>query len=106
MDRDSDETISQGPGLIDHRLQRIDSVRRVRMNVKFPVDVPVFHQSREFPFHREFEDGEDRKSTRLNSSHGYISYAVFCLKKKSYSSRSTAKPLRDSTEAASSNLEH
>src|SRR2546429_2132393 len=29
-------------------------------------------------------DGElrDRKSTRLNSSHGYISYAVFCLKKK------------------------
>src|SRR2546422_4040501 len=28
--------------------------------------------------------GEDRKSTRLNSSHGYISYAVFCLKKKKH----------------------
>src|SRR5687768_18369979 len=28
--------------------------------------------------------GQDRKSTRLNSSHGYISYAVFCLKKKKY----------------------
>src|SRR2546429_2774768 len=28
------------------------------------------------------EDRLDRKSTRLNSSHGYISYAVFCLKKK------------------------
>src|SRR2546422_2901086 len=27
-------------------------------------------------------DSGDRKSTRLNSSHGYISYAVFCLKKK------------------------
>src|SRR5438309_10198500 len=27
-------------------------------------------------------DGEDRKSTRLNSSHSSISYAVFCLKKK------------------------
>src|SRR3989449_6875785 len=27
-------------------------------------------------------DRVDRKSTRLNSSHGYISYAVFCLKKK------------------------
>src|SRR5687768_18279699 len=27
-------------------------------------------------------DHADRKSTRLNSSHGYISYAVFCLKKK------------------------
>src|SRR5687768_18277278 len=31
----------------------------------------------------------DRKSTRLNSSHGYISYAVFCLKKKT--SRNTQK---------------
>src|SRR2546422_8389047 len=30
--------------------------------------------------HRRGE--RDRKSTRLNSSHGYISYAVFCLKKK------------------------
>src|SRR2546429_5132434 len=30
-----------------------------------------------------FQDSRiDRKSTRLNSSHGYISYAVFCLKKK------------------------
>src|SRR2546429_4506451 len=29
----------------------------------------------------------DRKSTRLNSSHGYISYAVFCLKKKNRSKR-------------------
>src|SRR2546422_4008468 len=28
----------------------------------------------------------DRKSTRLNSSHGYISYAVFCLKKKTTAS--------------------
>src|SRR2546422_6213577 len=33
---------------------------------------------------RDFTTGsrQDRKSTRLNSSHGYISYAVFCLKKK------------------------
>src|SRR2546429_4187830 len=30
----------------------------------------------------ELERNLDRKSTRLNSSHGYISYAVFCLKKK------------------------
>src|SRR2546429_6651454 len=29
-----------------------------------------------------FRTDGDRKSTRLNSSHGYISYAVFCLKKK------------------------
>src|SRR2546422_7243888 len=31
---------------------------------------------------REIDIHQDRKSTRLNSSHGYISYAVFCLKKK------------------------
>src|SRR2546422_3443462 len=31
--------------------------------------------------------GQDRKSTRLNSSHGYISYAVFCLKKKKKSKK-------------------
>src|SRR2546422_3448436 len=32
----------------------------------------------------------DRKSTRLNSSHGYISYAVFCLKKKRFNDLSRA----------------
>src|SRR2546422_3097554 len=31
---------------------------------------------------RKYNVLPDRKSTRLNSSHGYISYAVFCLKKK------------------------
>src|SRR2546429_5630697 len=31
----------------------------------------------------------DRKSTRLNSSHGYISYAVFCLKKKKKKKKET-----------------
>src|SRR3989475_1980081 len=33
-------------------------------------------------FHRRVRAGGDRKSTRLNSSHSQISYAVFCLKKK------------------------
>src|SRR6266436_7328038 len=33
----------------------------------------------------------DRKSTRLNSSHGYISYAVFCLKKKKNSQKCYTK---------------
>src|SRR5438132_6629732 len=33
---------------------------------------------------RDPEHGTDRKSTRLNSSHTVISYAVFCLKKKKY----------------------
>ena len=35
--------------------------------------------------------GLDRKSTRLNSSHGYISYAVFCLKKKKKTKRKQKK---------------
>src|SRR3712207_7375515 len=36
---------------------------------------------------RAFRRLEDRKSTRLNSSHANISYAVFCLKKKNFSPR-------------------
>src|SRR2546422_6656786 len=35
------------------------------------------------------ESFRDRKSTRLNSSHGYISYAVFCLKKKNKQTQDT-----------------
>src|SRR2546422_4799438 len=37
----------------------------------------------------------DRKSTRLNSSHGYISYAVFCLKKKKKKNKNTVKRERN-----------
>src|SRR2546422_8022913 len=37
----------------------------------------------------------DRKSTRLNSSHGYISYAVFCLKKKKTERRIKQRQLHD-----------
>src|SRR2546422_8513166 len=36
----------------------------------------------------------DRKSTRLNSSHGYISYAVFCLKKKNHRQERSGIDLR------------
>src|SRR2546422_7898691 len=46
----------------------------------------------------------DRKSTRLNSSHGYISYAVFCLKKKKSARRpahrTRARPPPDSMAEA------
>ena len=37
------------------------------------------------------ETERDRKSTRLNSSHGYISYAVFCLKKKNIKKKKKQK---------------
>src|SRR2546422_7406588 len=40
----------------------------------------------------EGQNGGDRKSTRLNSSHGYISYAVFCLKKKQPARPWTSRP--------------
>src|SRR2546422_5535876 len=44
----------------------------------------------ELAFH--CDDGlRDRKSTRLNSSHGYISYAVFCLKKKKKTKNTLSK---------------
>src|SRR2546429_9861113 len=54
--------------------------------------LPIYHGiepwSRQSAFVHERDEAVlelapgDRKSTRLNSSHGYISYAVFCLKKK------------------------
>src|SRR3712207_7072170 len=49
-------------------------------------DVPVHPQSQCFEPLQEQErvEGADRKSTRLNSSHANISYAVFCLKKKNH----------------------
>src|SRR2546422_8352948 len=45
--------------------------------------------------------GKDRKSTRLNSSHGYISYAVFCLKKKKKIDESIVsnQPIHDKEDA-------
>src|SRR2546429_3573518 len=56
--------------------------RRDRVPTGPPAGTPI----REPPCLRQARDAvrgpEDRKSTRLNSSHGYISYAVFCLKKK------------------------
>src|SRR3712207_7295441 len=45
------------------------------------------------------DHGQDRKSTRLNSSHANISYAVFCLKKKKAFSRSPTRCARPSLTA-------
>src|SRR3989449_5799185 len=43
-------------------------------------------------------DQRDRKSTRLNSSHGYISYAVFCLKKKKNSEKHSTQKNSNSSQ--------
>src|SRR2546429_4440578 len=53
-------------------------LHRVELTVPAPTEHVV--SAWEHPFFRHHRI--DRKSTRLNSSHGYISYAVFCLKKK------------------------
>src|SRR5215204_2726130 len=45
------------------------------------------------------ESERDRKSTRLNSSHTVISYAVFCLKKKNSSERAITRTLKNKPEA-------
>src|SRR5256884_5158435 len=63
-----------------------------RLNV-FPIEVPPL----------------DRKSTRLNSSHGYISYAVFCLKKKKTNDQRTILGLVnriESQDVRSAELQH
>src|SRR6266542_5523541 len=72
-----------------HLRARVHDVGRVRGVVETE-DVPDLVQRHDAHLVRperpslgiERREGEDRKSTRLNSSHGSISYAVFCLKKK------------------------
>src|SRR3712207_8711884 len=55
------------------------------------VDWTSFYYCIRIPLSNDQEHTEkaDRKSTRLNSSHANISYAVFCLKKNTYSLRSS-----------------
>src|SRR2546422_8389026 len=50
-----------------------------------------FARARGHVFGQDGYAGQDRKSTRLNSSHGYISYAVFCLKKKKTITKETSE---------------
>src|SRR5689334_24112028 len=61
------------------------SVRQYPAAGAMAVELRVLHGSDvrdDEPGDRPQEDQRDRKSTRLNSSHSSISYAVFCLKKK------------------------
>src|SRR2546429_7309180 len=54
-----------------------------RTSIAWPCpNATAARSSRVTPCQPASADSGDRKSTRLNSSHGYISYAVFCLKKK------------------------
>src|SRR2546429_9909396 len=62
-------------------------VARGRREVHHPLPERTGRRRRRALAARRDEQWEDRKSTRLNSSHGYISYAVFCLKKKKKKTR-------------------
>src|SRR5207302_11192219 len=64
----------QEPDVIQHRLP-VESLARIHSRLAGSADGAVAQQVSQEP-------REDRKSTRLNSSHVKISYAVFCLKKK------------------------
>src|SRR2546422_8313938 len=74
----SHATAGQGHHLQLHLLQSRDLHELLRP--------PPVHARRD---PRQIVPTRDRKSTRLNSSHGYISYAVFCLKKKKKTQRHT-----------------
>src|SRR2546429_1585527 len=65
--------ISNLPWIIDSR----ELTRQLKLN-----SVGLINDLEAYAYGIQLELPGDRKSTRLNSSHGYISYAVFCLKKK------------------------
>src|SRR3712207_8744273 len=63
-------------------LRHVGHLRRQRERVGLVLEQGVRHHLDLVEAHALAEGGQDRKSTRLNSSHANISYAVFCLKKK------------------------
>src|SRR5690349_23249118 len=66
--------------------------RRDGLGIGFGGDLDVRRQPEPLP---DLVDDQDRKSTRLNSSHVEISYAVFCLKKKITIDKHTSTPQRN-----------
>src|SRR5205807_6557476 len=73
-----EQRAAAGPGRLDHAAgPSADSAGNRQSSV-----APPFWPRHRRHTQRFRQDGPDRKSTRLNSSHLVISYAVFCLKKK------------------------
>src|SRR5688572_31582769 len=61
-------------------------------SVRFPAGAPATYRPASLP--ASGRSAEDRKSTRLNSSHSQISYAVFCLKKKKKKANKTYQTVK------------
>src|SRR5947209_16294833 len=73
-------TLFRSP-VVEHRVDRREVRRPVVVEQVAVADVEQEPEGRVEPLRRALAQ-RDRKSTRLNSSHANISYAVFCLKKK------------------------
>src|SRR2546422_3664351 len=67
--------------VVPHRFRAPGAIVLDPVPARGHLEVVAVHPGGTDPRHRPVA-ALDRKSTRLNSSHGYISYAVFCLKKK------------------------
>src|SRR3712207_7329983 len=73
---------SDVPDLVLTRPVEDERALEARGQHRLPIARPLALRLRQGSVVRMAEGDEDRKSTRLNSSHANISYAVFCLKKK------------------------
>ena len=71
--------------------EKYKALKLTKTGEKLALNVIRKHRLWEAFLHKTFEMSLDRKSTRLNSSHGYISYAVFCLKKKTKNNKNKNK---------------
>src|SRR3712207_6428185 len=78
---DSDKIIGLGMGADDYIVKPF-SVPELIARVKCNIRRAIYYNETEFDKANSIYQYGDRKSTRLNSSHANISYAVFCLKKK------------------------
>src|SRR2546427_2413358 len=86
-------TLFRSGKVLQHHAVEDVLARRQALQVDAARAVAAVHQQvRPAPARGGGKAGGDRKSTRLNSSHSQISYAVFCLKKKSVWESSSSGP--------------